>query len=66
VRAKTLPVGTHVRCVEARMDEEFLWYEFDIIATGERFRVESEDGVLSMDTNPTWDGVRLADGKARD
>jgi hypothetical protein len=48
------------------MDEEFLWYEFDIIATGERFRVESEDGVLSMDTNPTWDGVRLADGKARD
>lgn len=64
--AKTLPVGTHVRFVEARMDEEFLWYDFEIIDTGERFRVESEDGVMSMDTNPIWDGDRLPDGKARD
>lgn len=59
-------MGTPARFVEAGMDEEWLWYQFEIIDIDERFRAQSEDGVTSMDTNPIWGGYRLPDGKDRD
>lgn len=63
--AKTLPIGTFVRFVEARLDDGFLYYHFEVIDTGERFRVESEDGTLYMDVNPIWDGDRNPKGMAQ-
>lgn len=63
--AMTLPIGTFVRFVEARLDDGFLYYHFEIVNTGERFCVESEDGTLYMDVNPIWDGDRNPYGIAQ-
>jgi len=60
---KTLPIGTPVRFVEGRLDDGFLYYHFEIVGTGETFLVESEDGTLSMDVNPIYDGDRNPEGK---